>query len=93
MEIVFVHKHIDKGYLIDIKIYSVPKDERHPEGFRYSLVLVRKGKRLLGYDNYEGKGHHIHRGNREITYHFTDEWKLVEDFMEDVRIITKGIIQ
>jgi hypothetical protein len=93
LELIFEHKHIHKNYIIDIKIYRIDKDANYPEGFRYSLVLIKDGKRILGYDNYEGKGHHIHKNGREISYDFTDEWKLVEDFNIDVRKITKGEIE
>jgi len=93
MEPIFEHKHIHKNYIVDIKVFKVPKDEAHPEGFRYSLVLIKDGKRVLGYDNYEGKGHHIHKGDRELDYEFVDEWKLIEDFYNNVKKITKGEIQ
>ena len=78
---------------MEIKIYKVPKDNYHPEGYQYSLVLIKDGKRLIGYDNHERKGHHIHKGNREIKYEFIDEWRLIEDFHEDVKKTTKGEIK
>jgi len=93
LELIFEHKHIHKNYIIDITIYRIDKNTNYPEGFRYSLVLIKDGKRILGYDNYEGKGHHIHRNAREVSYDFTDEWKLVEDFYADVNKITKGEIE
>ena len=92
-EPVFEHKHRDKNYIIDIKIYKVPKDKWHPEGFHYSLVLIRDGKRVLGYDNHERKGHHLHKGSKEMPYEFVDEWKLIEDFYNNVKKITKGEIK
>ena len=87
-EPVFEHKHRHKDYIVEIKIYKVLKDEFHPEGFHYSLVLVKNGKRILGYDNHERKGHHIHRGSRELPYEFTGEWKLIEDFYDEVKKLT-----
>tara|TARA_Y100000310_G_C20692499_1_gene823256 strand:- start:863 stop:1147 length:285 start_codon:yes stop_codon:yes gene_type:complete len=90
IEPVFEHKHKEGKYTIEIKIYKVVKNESHPEGFQYSLVLIKEGKRILGYDNHERKGHHIHRGNRELPYEFVDEWKLIEDFQKDTEKITKG---
>ena len=89
-EPVFEHKHIGKDYIVEIKIYKVPKDEYRPEGFQYSLVLIKAGKRVLGYDNHERKGHHIHREGRELPYEFEDEWKLIDDFQREVEKITKG---
>ena len=47
-EPIFEHKHRDKNYILEIKIYKVPKDDFHPEGFQYSLVLIKDGKMLLG---------------------------------------------
>ena len=72
-ELVFEHKHKDRDYIVEIKIYKVNKDQFHPEGFHYSLVLIKDGKRLLGYDNHERKGHHTHRGKGESPYEFVDE--------------------
>jgi len=92
-EPIFEHKHIHKNYIVDIKIYKVPKDKFHPEGFQYSLVLIKDGKRILGYDNHEKRGHHIHRGSMEIEYEFVDEWKLIEDFYEEVKKLTKGEVK
>ncbi len=92
-ELVFQHKHRHRNYIIDIKIYKVTKDEFHPEGFQYSLVLIKDGKRVLGYDNHERKGHHIHRGKIRLTYKFMDEWKLISDFQEEVERITEGEIK
>ena len=89
-EPIFEYKHKDKNYIVEIKIYKVPKDRYHPEGFQYSLVVIKDGKRILGYDNHERKGHHIHKDGRELHYGFIDEWKLVEDFQNDVEKITKG---
>ena len=93
LELIFEHKHRHKNYIVEIKIYKVPKDKWHPEGFHYSLVLIKDGKRILGYDNYERKGHHIHRYNKELPYEFVDEWKLIGDFNKDVEKITKGEIK
>lgn len=89
-EPVFEHKHREKNFVVEIKIFKVPKDDFHPEGFQYSLVLIKDGKRILGYDNHERKGHHIHRGDRELPYDFEDEWKLIEDFQKEVDKLTKG---
>ena len=31
-----------------------------PHGVKYSIVYIKGGKRLAGYDNAEGKGDHRH---------------------------------
>ncbi len=47
-------------------------------------VFNSKGKRLLGYDNAEGKGHHKHYRNREAPYDFLDIWGTIADFKKDL---------
>ena len=52
--------------------------------FKYRLVFVRAGKRVVGYDNERGKGDHKHTGARETTYRFVDVDTLLADFLRDV---------
>jgi len=88
---IFEHKEIDENYLIEMKIVKVEKDEYNPEGIKYSLVVIERKtkKRLLGFDNHEKKGHHMHKLGRELKYHFIDEWKLIEDFMNEYEKIKR----
>ena len=51
----------------------VPPSE-HP--FKYRLVYIVGGKRVVGYDNERGKGDHKHLAGHEEPYHFTDVDKL-----------------
>ena len=92
-DIIFEHKQIDNGYLIDMKIIKVGKDKYYPEGIKYSLVVIdrKTGKRILGFDNHERKGHHMHRLKRELNYYFVDEWKLIEDFNKEYEKIRKRL--
>jgi hypothetical protein len=55
----------------------------HPHGFKYSLVFVMDGKRVVGYDNERGKGDHRHFLDQEHPYTFKD----VEPFSETFRQI------
>ena len=55
---------------------------QHP--FKYRLVFVRNGQRVVGYDNERGKGDHKHVGARQLDYRFTDIDTLVADFLRDV---------
>jgi hypothetical protein len=63
---------------------SERKDDK-PHGYRYSLVYIVDGKRVIGYDNGEGKGDHRHHKGKESRYPFESIDKLFEDFLEDVR--------
>lgn len=48
-----------------------------------------KGKRVIGYDNAEGKGDHRHYEDKEEVYTFKNVDKLFEDFYNDIRRVKK----
>ena len=77
------------GAIIEIKVWkTLPgKDKLH--GHKYSFAYIVNGKRVLGYDNAEGKGDHRHRGNIEEKYEFQGIDKLFDDFQNDVGRIRK----
>ena len=53
-------------------------------GYKYRLVYVVDGARIVGYDNERGKGDHRHIGGRETAYRFVDVPTLLKDFIKDV---------
>ncbi len=66
-------------------VWHVPQrvlPSEHP--FKYRLVFIRNGERVVGYDNERGKGDHKHLGGREPIYRFVDIDTLVADFLRDV---------
>ena len=68
-----------------MKAWRVPKTETMPEGVKYSLVYIDKqGKRALGYDNAEGKGHHRHEGEEETPFEFKSIDALIERFLGEI---------
>lgn len=73
------------GDIIEIKIWRIEKGKDKPHGFKYSLVFIRGGKRIIGYDNAEGKEDHRHYEGKEYAYEFDDIDKLIDDFFNDVR--------
>jgi len=52
--------------------------------YKYRLVYILNGIRLVGYDNERGKGDHVHFGGNEHTYTFVGADQLVDDFLNDV---------
>jgi len=88
-ELIFHEKVKDASGIVEIKLWSVPITSVNPHGYKYSMVYIREGKRVLGYDNHEGKGDHRHYGEREEHYRFTSIDKLFEDFYEDIRRFRK----
>lgn len=67
------------------RTWSVPRPVPPSEhGFKYRLVFVRDGERVVGCDNERGKGDHRHLGDSEKPYRFKDVSTLPEDFMHDM---------
>ena len=60
---------------------AVPPSQHN---FKYRLVYLRDGVRLVGFDNERGKGDHQHKGSREVAYRFKDIETLLADFMAEV---------
>ncbi|TLD39855.1 MAG: hypothetical protein JETT_3887 [Candidatus Jettenia ecosi] len=48
-------KHVkvveDTGNIIEVKLRQIEPTDDKPHGYKYSLVYVVKGKRVIGYDN------------------------------------------
>ncbi len=75
--------------IVEIKIWSVPISIDKPHGYKYSFIYAKSGKRILGYDNAEGKGDHRHYEDKEEPYEFENINKLFEDFYNDLRRLKK----
>ncbi len=53
-------------------------------GFKYRLVYVVDGARVVGFDNERGKGDHCHLDGKEFPYRFATIDQLIEDFIKEV---------
>jgi hypothetical protein len=86
-----IHRRVVEpdGSLVEIKVWQVPKNLRQPHGFKYSLVYIVDGKRLLGYDNAHGRDHRHIRAKGD-PYTFSSPATLVEDFLRDLTDMQKG---
>jgi hypothetical protein len=80
-------KEIKEDEIVEIKVWHVPRTRNMPDGVKISVVYVRNGKRVVGYDNAEGKGYHRHLMDQEETYEFSDIRALLDDFKKDIRSI------
>jgi hypothetical protein len=84
-ELLRIKESFGAGF-VEIMIWQVPEPvppSEHP--YKYRLVYVVDGKRVVGYDNERGKGDHRHLGDLEETYHFVNPRQLMADFMADVK--------
>jgi len=73
------------GNVVEMKIWKVPVTKNKPHGYKYSLVYIAKGERVIGYDNAEGKGDHKHFKGREELYKFKTIEKVIDDFLRDIK--------
>lgn len=91
VQLLFYRKNIESdGSIVEMKIWQVPHSKNKPFGLKYSLVYVREGKRIIGYDNAEGKGDHKHYKNKEYPYQYKDMDALIKDFYSDVEKARRG---
>ena len=71
--------------MIEGVVWEVPEPvppSEHP--YKYRLVYIINGQRVIGYDNERGKGDHKHLGDDEISYVFQDVATLLADFKNDL---------
>lgn len=52
--------------------------------FKYRLVSIVDGERVVGFDNERGKGDHRHHDDRESPYAFHGIRALIDDFVSAV---------
>ncbi|MEO6973406.1 MAG: DUF6516 family protein [Rhodoferax sp.] len=84
-ELVLKTRTVHARGIVEMVVWQVPKPVPPSEhSFKYRLVFVREGKRLVGYDNERGKGDHKHLGEHESLYKFVDIETLMADFLRDV---------
>jgi len=73
------------GSIIEMVIWRLDEPIKpcaHP--FKYRLVYVKNGRRLIGFDNERGNGDHQHRRVLEFPYHFVSIDKLMDDFIREI---------
>ena len=73
------------GNVVEMKSWKVPTAKDKPHGYKYSLVYLAKGKRIIGYDNAEGKDNHRHFKGKEGPYNFRGVTALINDFYTDIK--------
>ena len=73
------------GGIVEMVVWQVPAPVP-PSGhlFKYRLVFIRQGERIVGYDNERGKGDHWHLAWLEKAYRFVNVDTLIRDSLSDV---------
>jgi hypothetical protein len=69
---------------VQIVVWSVPRPvPPSAHRFKYRLVYIRDGRRVLGYDNERGKGDHRHQGDIQTPYRFIDSQRKMKNLSTD----------
>jgi len=75
----------EKGTGMEMVVWRVPAPvPPSGHGYKYRLVYVVEGRRVIGFDNERGKGDHIHRGEQQLPYEFAGVDQLIDDFIREV---------
>ena len=90
-ELVFHEKrYFTDGSFQEVKIWKIPESKDKPHGLKYSFAYIINDKRVVGYDNTEGKGDHRHYRGSEYPYKFQGLDKLWSDFKKDIEKFKEG---
>lgn len=85
-QLLFHRKRVyEDGEIVELKAWAVPPSPAKPEGIKHSMVYIDASRRrILGYDNAEGKGHHRHFGDTETPLEFESLGSLMRRFLDEV---------
>jgi len=83
-ELLLRSRNAHAGGVVEMVVWRVPRPVPPAHAFKYRLVFVRGGERLVGYDNERGKGDHKHFLSQQMVYVFVDIDRLIADFLGDV---------
>lgn len=79
------------GGIVEMVVWRVPDavpPSEHP--YKYRLVYVVGGVRVVGFDNERGKGDHKHVGDVQSSYLFAGVDRLIDDFLEEIERWKQG---
>lgn len=82
----------DDGGIVEIKMWQVKPSSDKPHGYKYSLVYIVNGARIIGYDNAERQGDHRHYHGVTGKYEFKGLPQLAADFYSDIEKYKKGFL-
>lgn len=69
----------------ELVVWRPPEPVPPPtHGFKYRLVYIVEGERVVGFDNERGKGDHRHDAGSEVPYAFQGIDTLLDDFVAAV---------
>ena len=74
-----------EGDIIEAVIWKVPNPVKPSEhSYKYRMVYIVNGNRVVGFDNERGKGDLCHLDGIERSYDFTTVEQLMADFIAEI---------
>jgi len=78
-------QRLPNGGLVEMKRWKLPCPVPPCDhAYKYSLVYVLDGKRIVGFDNERGKGDHKLLDGKEHVYRFVSIDQLLDEFLAEV---------
>lgn len=77
----YLKNNLHGRYVLELSIYEVGISQKYSDGIKYGLICkdLKTGNFVL-MDNHHPKGPHIHVNDREMSYVYLSDEKLIEDF-------------
>ena len=77
----YTKNKVQNRYVVELSIYEVGKSAKYPDGIKYGLICKDlKTNNYVLLDNHHPKGPHVHINDREFSYEYVGDEKLIEDF-------------
>ena len=74
-----------EGDIIEAVIWKAPNPVKPSEhSYKYRMVYIVNGNRVVGFDNERGKGDHCHLDGIQRNYDFTTVEQLMADFIAEI---------
>lgn len=84
-ELIHQFKSVGEDGIIEMIVWKLPSPVPPSEHlYKYRLVYIADGTRVVGYDNERGKGDHCHLDGHQLPYTFVSVDQLIEDFVAEV---------
>ena len=78
-------KEAGYGGIVEIAIWRLPAPVPPcTHYYKYRIVFVKNGRRIVGFDNERGKDDHRHLDDVESPYRLVDVQTLLVDFWREV---------
>ena len=78
------------GALVEMVVWRLPAPSPpSPHRFKYRLVYIVDGKRVIGYDNELGKGDHRHVRGGEERFAFSSIGDLLDELAAQVEALRR----